>query len=110
MGKAKYWKSHAMSMQTIILSDQTAAMTVGALVEQAAHGGLEIRDAAGKVVAYVLSPADEQAWAYAEARVYFENHREAFKAAANRRSGITTAELLAKANAIVGQSTCATTP
>jgi hypothetical protein len=99
-----------MSMQTIVLGDQTAAMTVGGLIEQAARGSLEIRDAAGKVVAYVLSPADEQAWAYAKARVYFENHREEFEAAAKRRDGITTSELLAKAAVIAGQSTSSTTP
>lgn len=97
-------------MQTFVLSDQTAATPVGGVIAQAAGGGLEIRNAEGKVVAYVLSPADEQAWAYAEARVYFENHRHEFAAAAKRKDGITTAELLTKLAANSGQAAPQTTP
>jgi hypothetical protein len=92
-----------MPMQTVILGEHTANLTVAGLIKQAAGGSIELRDADGNVVVYVLSPKDEQAWAYAEARVYFENHREAFREASARRSGVTTAELLAKAEALSNQ-------
>ena len=88
-------------MQTFVLSDQTALLPVGGLIEKAASGGLEVRNQDGAVVAYVLPPADHEAWLYAEARVYFEEHREEFAAARERHAGITTAELLAKASAQV---------
>lgn len=84
-------------MQTVVLSDQTSSMTAAGLIEKAAGGGVEVRDQKGAVVAYVLPAADHEAWLYAEARVYFERHREEFAAARARHSGITTAELLAKA-------------
>jgi hypothetical protein len=52
------------------------------------------------VVAFLLSPQDREAWAYAWARIYFDEHRTEFEAAMARRGGVTTAELLAKANAM----------
>jgi hypothetical protein len=84
-------------MQTIVLSDQTSSMTVAGLIEKAAGSGVEVRDQNGAVVAYVLPPANHEAWLYAEARVFFEQHREEFAAAHARHGGITTAELIAKA-------------
>jgi hypothetical protein len=89
-----------MSLQTFVLSEQTASLPLGPLFEQAASGGVEVRNGEGKVVAYVLPAGDEETWQYAEARVYFEKHRAEFEAARARRKGITTAELLAKAEAI----------
>ena len=87
-------------MQSFVLGDQTAAMSIEGLVQQAAVGGVEVRNQAGEVVAYVLPPNDRDAWLYAEARIDFEEHRAEIEAACARRGGVTTAELLAKAAAL----------
>ena len=91
-------------MQTFVLGDQTASMSIEGLIRQAAGGGVEVRDQAGQVVAYVLPPADRDAWLYAEARVYFNEHRTEIEAAGARRGGVTTQQLLAKANALGDQA------
>ena len=93
-----------MSLQTFVLSEQTASLPLGPLFEQAAIGGVEVRNSEGKVVAYVLPAGDEETWLYAEARVYFEKHRTEIEAAGARRGGVTTAELLAKAAALAKQA------
>lgn len=91
-------------MQTFVLTDQTASQSVEGLIRQAAGGGVEVRDQTGQVVAYVLSPADRDSWLYAEARMYFVEHRSEIEAAGARRGGVTTAELLAKAAALGDQA------
>jgi hypothetical protein len=91
-------------MQTFVLGDQSTSMSIEGLIQQAAGGGVEVRDQAGQVVAYVLRPADRDAWLYAEARVYFNEHRTEIEAAGARRGGVTTAELLAKAAAVEDQA------
>jgi hypothetical protein len=102
---ARNWEV-MMSFQTFVLSDQTASQPLGPLLQQAASGGgVEIRDGDGKVVAYVLPAHDDEAWLYAEARLYFAKHREEIEAAGRRQGGVTTAELLAKATAMANQAT-----
>jgi hypothetical protein len=46
---------------------------------------LEIRDTDGNVVAFLLSQEDREAWAYARARIYFDEHRAEIEAAMARR-------------------------
>ncbi|MDX1948581.1 MAG: hypothetical protein SFU86_24555 [Pirellulaceae bacterium] len=87
-------------MQTLVLSDQTAAISLGGLIEKSAGEGLEVRDQNGKVVAYLLSPDNRGAWLYAQARLDFEEHRQEIELALTRKGGISTAELLAKAVAL----------
>ena len=57
---------------------------------------MEVHDSQGNIVAYVISAHDDDAWLYAEARLYFAKHRDEIEAAGRRRDGVTTAELLAK--------------
>jgi hypothetical protein len=95
----------SMSFQRFLLSEQTASLPVGPLLEQATSGrGVEVHDTKGNVVAYVLPANDADVWLYAEARVYFAQHREEIEAAGRRKGGVTTAELLAKAAALAEQS------
>jgi hypothetical protein len=89
----------SMSLTTIILNDQTSRLPLAELLEQAGSGGVEIRDAGGAVVAFLLPPDNDEAWAYAEASVDISRHREEIMAALERRTGITTEELLSKAEA-----------
>jgi len=86
-----------MSMQIFVLNEQTAQTAVESMVKQASGSGLEIRNADGKVIAYLLPPNNEEAWAYAEAGMEIDKHRDEIMAAMERRSGVTTTELLERA-------------
>ena|SRR5205814_10217570 len=88
-----------MSLKTVVLSEQTANLTVAEVLEQAAGGGLEIRSAEGKVVAFLLPPDNEEAWAYAEASIDIVRHRDEIMNAMDQRTGVTTKELLSNAEA-----------
>lgn len=85
-----------MSMQTFVLGEHAASVPA-TLIREAASGGVEVLDDQGKVVAFVLSPHDRQAWTYAEARMEVIHHRDEIRAAMQRRGGVTTKELLEKA-------------
>jgi hypothetical protein len=84
-------------MNSFVLGPDTANLTVGQFLSQASPGGLEVRNERGDVMAFVLSPADYEAFTYAEAERDFELHRAEVEAAMARRGGVTTAELLRKA-------------
>jgi hypothetical protein len=84
-------------MQTFLLTPQTENMSIRLLLNEAATKSLEVRDVDGKVVAYVLSPAEHEALIYADARRDIQEHRAEIDAARKRRGGVTTAELLEKA-------------
>jgi hypothetical protein len=86
-----------MSMQTFVLSDETASMPVEGLIKKAAMGNVAVEDEQGKIVAYLVSPLDREAMAYLDAFRDFESHREEIGAARKRRGGVTTKELLERA-------------
>lgn len=95
-------ESHEMN--TIILSTETANLPIGQLLEQVNRGGVEVRDAAGNVLAFVLSPVDHQSWIYFEAHREIEEHQHEVRQAIERRGGVTTAQMLAKAAVTVRQA------
>lgn len=84
-------------MNTLILNAETANLSITHLLKQVDSGGVEVRDAQGNVVALVLSPADHQAWTYAEANLDLNQHQDEVRQALGRRGGITTAQLLTNA-------------
>jgi hypothetical protein len=86
-----------MPLNTFVLSDQSAVFPIGPLLEQSMKGGTEIRDAEGKTIAFVLGADDLEAWTYAEAVVDIMQHQDEIRAAMDRRTGVTTEVLLAKA-------------
>jgi hypothetical protein len=86
-------------MTSIILDSETGKLPLSQLIQQLGTGGVEVRDAQGKVVAMILAPADKKALTYAEAMVDLSQNRNQVRAAVGRRDGITTSELLAKAAA-----------
>jgi|GEM_PF-2579530 len=86
-------------MNTIILNAETANLSIEQLLQQAKGGGVEVRDASGKVVAFVLSPADQEALTYVEANLDLNRNQQDVREALARRGGATTAELLEKADA-----------
>lgn len=86
-------------MNTLVLNSETAHMSIEHLLKQAEGGGVEVRDAEGNVVALVLSPADHQAWTYAEANFDLSRNQAQVREALARREGITTDQLLKKAAA-----------
>jgi hypothetical protein len=90
-------------MNTFILSPQTANLPVGDLLTRAANGVVEVLDAEGNVLAYVLSPVDREALIYAEAKLDLDRHRDEVQQALSRRGGITTEQLLEKAQAAAHQ-------
>ena len=90
-------------MNTFVLSPQTANLPVQDLLTRAASGSVEVRDTEGNILAYVLSPADCEALIYAEARLDLEQHRDEVNQALKRRGGITTKQLLEKAQAAARQ-------
>jgi hypothetical protein len=86
-------------MNTLVLTAENANLPIAFLLEKVDNGSVEVRNAEGVIVAFVMSPADHQAWMYAEANLDLDKHREQIEAALQRRGGVTTAELLAKAAA-----------
>ena len=86
-----------MSLGTVTLGSASAALPFGEVVEQARQGGIQVKDSSGQVVAFVLPPNDLGAWTEAEALREFEEHRDEIRAAMARRGGITTKELLKRA-------------
>lgn len=83
-------------MNTFVLNSETAHSSVESLVKQAGDGGVEVRDATGNVVAYVLTPDDREAWMYAEANLEVSQYRDQLLAASQRGGGVTTKELFEK--------------
>lgn len=86
-------------MNTLILNAESLNVSIEHLLRQAQEGGVEVRDTSGKLLAFVLSPTDREAWTYAEANLDIEANMEAVRQAMTRRGGVTTRELLAKAAA-----------
>lgn len=86
-----------MSLGTVTLGTESAALPFGEVVERAREGGIQVKDASGQVVAFVLPPNNLAAWTEAEALREFEEHRDEIRAAMARRGGITTKELLKRA-------------
>jgi hypothetical protein len=88
---------NAHNMNTLVLNTETAKLSIEYLLDQVSNGGVEVRDAQGNVLAFVLTPGDREAWTYAEANVDLNENQEQVRQALGRRGGLTTAELLAKA-------------
>ena len=86
-------------MNTIVLDSETANLSIEHLLRQADKGGIELKDANGKVVAFILSPADQEALTYIEASLELNRNSQELHEALNRQGGVTTAQLLEKANA-----------
>ncbi len=84
-------------MNTLVLNAETSTLSIGALLKKVSEGGVEVRDAEGNLVAFVLSPTDREAWTYAEANLDLNQNIEQVRAALGRRGGVTTAQLLANA-------------
>ncbi|MEX0613297.1 MAG: hypothetical protein WD738_02500 [Pirellulales bacterium] len=87
-------------MNTLILNSETANLPIEHLLKQVNTGGVEVRDAQGNVLAFVLSPADHEAWTYAEANLDLNYHQDEVRQALERRGGVTTLQL--SANAVMG--------
>lgn len=84
-------------MHTLIVNSETANLSIAHLLQQVQNGGLELQDAQGQVVAFVLPPSDRQAWTYAEAAIDLSEHPIEIKNAIGRTGGISTADLLRRA-------------
>jgi len=84
-------------MNTFILNAETANLSIEHLLKRANEGGVEVRDAQGNVLAFVLSPNDHEAWTYAEANFDITQNFGEVQQAIGRRGGITTSQLLEKA-------------
>ena len=84
-------------MNSFVLTSESANLPIGHLLAQASEGSLTVQNENGEVVAIVLSPADFEALTYAEAERDFELHRDEIAQALARKGGITTAELLRRA-------------
>lgn len=83
-------------MQTFVLNPGSGQLSIDGLVNQLGTSGVEVRNDAGEVVAYVLPPAMKDALTYLEARRELEEHAEEVRAAAARRGGRTMQEILAE--------------
>lgn len=84
-------------MNTFVLDAQTENLSVQALLTQAKGESIVVLDADGNALAFVLSPADREAFIYAQAHLDLERNRPAVKRALARRGGVTTQQLLERA-------------
>jgi hypothetical protein len=84
-------------MNTLVLNSETANLSIEHLLKQAIAGGVEVRDAQGNIMAFVLSPTDREAWTYAQANMDLDQNLDQVRRALGRRGGVTTAQLLANA-------------
>jgi hypothetical protein len=91
-------------MNTLVLSPDTASLSIEHLLKRASDGGVELRDTEGNIVAFVLSPSDREAWIYAEANLDIDQHIDEVREALSRRGGVTTTQLLEKAIAAAEES------
>ena len=74
-------------MNTFILNAETANLSIEHLLKRANEGGVEVRDAQGNVLAFVLSPNDHEAWTYAEANFDITQNFGEVQQAIGRRGG-----------------------
>jgi len=84
-------------MNTITLGPETESLSIGHLLKPVSEGGVELRDVDGNLVALVLSPTDQEALAYFEARMDLDQHKQQVEEALRRRDGSTTTQLLKNA-------------
>ncbi|HZL88490.1 MAG TPA: hypothetical protein VFB96_08980 [Pirellulaceae bacterium] len=92
-----------MSLSTVTLGSESAALPFGQVVEQAREGGIQVKDASGNVVAFVLPPNNLGAWTEAELVREIAEHRDEIRAAMQRGGGATTAQMLEKARQAASQ-------
>lgn len=92
-------------MTTIVLNAETAGLSLEHLLQQAGQGEIQIQDTSGKVVAVVLPPVERDE--LTRAIEIFERswNDTKHRGASERRGGITTAELLRRAEAAAKQAT-----
>ena len=86
-------------MTTIVLNAETSGLSIEHLLQQASQGEVQIQDTSGKVVAVVMPPVERDE--LTRAMEIFErswNDKQRSEAS-ERRGGITTAELLRRAEA-----------
>jgi hypothetical protein len=86
-------------MNTFILNTKTAGTSIQDLLSQIADGNITVLDGEGNTLAYVLSPRSREELIYAEAQRDLDLHRGEIQQALERRDGITTTDLLARAKA-----------
>ena len=86
-----------MSLSTVTLGSESAALPFGQVVEQARQGGIQVNDSSGQLVAFVLPLNDLAAWTEAQLIREIGEHRDEIRAAMQRGGGVTTAELLERA-------------
>jgi hypothetical protein len=84
-------------VNTFVLSPETKGFPVESLLERAGPGGIEIRDRDGKVLGYLLTADNPDAAAYVQASRDLEQHEQEVQEASQRRGGVSTAELLQRA-------------
>lgn len=92
-------------MQTIVLDTAQANSAVGNFIQQVGAGGAEVRNADGRIIAYLLPPENIEAYLYAEAHREADVHKDRIRAASARRGGKTTEQMLALLNALPLKST-----
>lgn len=88
-------------MHTLVFNSETANLSIEHLLKQVESGGVEVQDSQGRVVAFVLSPTDRQAWTYAEASLDLSQHTDEVAKAISRTGGVTTTQLLQNAASAV---------
>jgi len=91
-------------MNTFILNAETSGLSIEHLLKQAEGGGVQVQDANGKVVAFVLPPADHEALTNLEAIFERYSSSDQLRDALKRSGGITTAELLSRAELAAQQA------
>lgn len=84
-------------MTILVRNAEAANLPIAVLLNQVGSGSVELRDDAGNIVAFVITPADHQAWTYAEASLDLDEHRQEVRRALERRGGVTTEQLLKNA-------------
>lgn len=84
-------------MKTIVLDSQSSNLSVMQFLKGIGEDGARVLDSIGNTIAFVVSPADRDALAYAQAISDIEKNIDQVRRALSRQGGITTSELLARA-------------
>ena len=92
-------------MTTIVLNAETSGLSLGQLLQQASQGEIRIQDSSGKVVAVVMPPVERDELTRLIEIFDRSWNDKKNSGAAERRGGITTAELLRRAEAAAKQAT-----
>jgi hypothetical protein len=84
-------------MNTFVLSSENIGFPIKSLIDNLGSDEIRICDESGKVLAYLTPVSAREEQLYAEAQAWARANRDMLRERAARREGLTTSELLQRA-------------